>query len=142
MTDKTVIRAGYGIFYLGTFSLVTGATPDYNPPFYLQVNIPTQAAAATSAHIIRDGFSTNALNPTVLDGRSLAAIWPYGWSDGTMNQWNFNVQHSLPWNSLVSVAYVGSNTVHVFSVPTTSTNRCPDQARTIHGASSRASRTS
>ncbi|MFN0106013.1 MAG: carboxypeptidase regulatory-like domain-containing protein [Bryobacteraceae bacterium] len=109
---KTVIRGGYGIFYLGTFSLPTGATPDYNPPFYLQVNIPTQAAAATSAHIIRNGFSSEALNPNVLDGRSLAAIWPYSWSDGTMNQWNFNVQHSLPWNSVVSFAYVGSNTVH------------------------------
>jgi hypothetical protein len=111
-TKAMVIRAGYGIFYLGTFTLPTGATPDYNPPFYLQVNIPTQAAAASSALVIRDGFSPNALNPTVLDGRSLAAIWPYGWSDGTMNQWNFNIQHSLPWNSLVSVAYVGSNTVH------------------------------
>ena len=101
-----------GFFYLGTFALVTGATPDYNPPFYLQVNIPTQAAAANSAHVIRDGFSGNALNPGVLDGRSLAAIWPYGWSDGTMNQWNLNMQRSLPWNSLLSVAYVGSNTVH------------------------------
>ena len=109
---KTVIRGGYGIFYLGTFSLPTGATPDYNPPFYLQVNIPTAAAAANSAHVIRNGFSPTALNPNVLDGRSLAAIWPNSWSDGTMNQWNLNVQHSLPWNSLVSVAYVGSNTVH------------------------------
>ncbi|MGH9658797.1 MAG: TonB-dependent receptor domain-containing protein, partial [Bryobacteraceae bacterium] len=115
LTAKTVLRAGYGIFYLGTFSLPTGATPDYNPPFYLQVNIPTQAAASASAHVIRDGFSANALNPTVLDGRSLAAIWPYRWSDGTMNQWNFNLQHSLPWNSLVSLAYVGSNTVHAMS---------------------------
>ncbi|MGH9673237.1 MAG: TonB-dependent receptor domain-containing protein, partial [Bryobacteraceae bacterium] len=112
LTGKTVLRGGYGIFYLGTFTLPTGATPDYNPPFYLQVNIPTQAAASTSAHIIRDGFSPNALNPTVLDGRSLAAIWPNAWSDGTTNQWNFNIQHSLPWNSLASVAYVGSNTVH------------------------------
>ena len=30
-----------------------------------------------------------------------------------MNQWNLNVQESLPWNSLVSFAYVGSNTAHV-----------------------------
>jgi Carboxypeptidase regulatory-like domain/TonB dependent receptor len=112
LTDKTVVRASYGIFYLGTFTLPTGATPDYNPPFYLQVNIPTQAASAASAHNIRDGFQPNALNPTVLDGRSLAAIWPYAWSDGTMNQWNFNLQGSLPGNSLVSIAYVGSNTVH------------------------------
>jgi hypothetical protein len=112
VSKNTVIRGGYGIFYLGTFALVTGATPDYNPPFFLQVAIPTQAAAATSSHIIRNGFSANALNPGVLDGRALAAIWPYAWSDGTTNQWNLNVQRSLPWNSLISLAYVGSNTVH------------------------------
>jgi outer membrane receptor protein involved in Fe transport len=111
LDSNTVIRAGYGIFYLGTFTLPTGATPDYNPPFYLQVDIPTPAAASTSAHIIQNGFSALALNPNVLDGRSLAAIWPYPWSDGTTNQWNINVQRSLPGNSLVSVAYVGSNTV-------------------------------
>ncbi|MEX2262933.1 MAG: TonB-dependent receptor [Bryobacteraceae bacterium] len=115
LTSKTVLRGGYGIFYLGTFSLPTGATPEYNPPFFLQVNIPTQAAAANSVHIIRDGFQPDALNPTVLDGRSLAAIWPYNWSDGTTNQWNFNIQHTLPGNSLVSLAYVGSNTVHGMS---------------------------
>jgi hypothetical protein len=112
LDSKTVVRAGYGIFYLGTFTLPTGATPDYNPPFYLQVDIPTQAAASASAHIIQSGFSPNALNPNVLDGRSLAAIWPYPWSDGTSNQWNINVQRSLPGNSLASIAYVGSNTVH------------------------------
>jgi hypothetical protein len=122
LTPRTVIRGGYGIFYLGTFTLPTGATPDYNPPFYLQVNIPTQAAAAASAHIIRTGFASTALNPDVLDGRSLAAVWPYSWSDGTTNQWNFNLQHSLPWNSLVSVAYVGSNTVHAM-INTTDINQ-------------------
>jgi hypothetical protein len=110
LSDKTVLRGGYGIFYLGTFSLPTGATPDYNPPFYLQVNIPTQAAAATSTHRIQDGFSANALNPTVLAGRSLAATWPDSWSDGKTHQWNVNVQRSLPGNSLVSLAYVGSTT--------------------------------
>ncbi|MBS1828213.1 MAG: TonB-dependent receptor [Acidobacteria bacterium] len=110
---KTVVRGGYGIFYLGTFSLVSNSTPEYNPPFYVSTAVPTQVAAATSVHIIRNGFAADALSPNVLDGRSLAASWPYAWSDGTMNQWNLNVQQTLPWNSLFSVAYVGSNTVHV-----------------------------
>ncbi|MBL8220434.1 MAG: TonB-dependent receptor [Bryobacterales bacterium] len=110
---KTVIRGGYGIFYLGTFSLVSNSTPEYNPPFFLSTVIPTQVASPTSAHVIRNGFAAGALNPNVLDGRSLAAAWPFAWSDGTMNQWNLNVQRTLPWNSLLSVAYVGSNTVHV-----------------------------
>src|SRR5260370_31154139 len=112
LESKTVIRASYGIFYQGTFLLPTGATPEENPPYYLQVNIPTQTSSPTSLVPIRDGFAPAALNPTVLDGRSLAAVWPYTWSDGVTNQWNINVQRSLPENSLLSVAYVGSNTVH------------------------------
>ena len=122
LPSKTVIRASYGIFYQGTFLLPTGATPEENPPYYLQVNIPTQTSSPTSLVTIRDGFAPGALNPTVLDGRSLAAVWPYNWSDGITNQWNFNVQRTLPGNSLLSVAYVGSNTVHIM-IGTTDINQ-------------------
>jgi hypothetical protein len=122
LDTKTVIRAGYGIFYQGTFLLPTGATPEENPPYYLQVNIPTAVSSPTSLVTIRDGFAPGALNPTVLDGRSLAAVWPYNWSDGVTNQWNINVQRSLPKNSLLSVAYVGSNTVHIM-IGTTDINQ-------------------
>ena len=122
LDTKTVVRASYGIFYQGTFLLPTGATPEENPPYYLQVNIPTATSSPTSLVTIRDGFAPGALNPTVLDGRSLAAVWPYTWSDGVTNQWNFNVQRSLPKNTLLSVAYVGSNTVHIM-IGTTDINQ-------------------
>ncbi|MEZ5354079.1 MAG: TonB-dependent receptor [Bryobacteraceae bacterium] len=111
MGDDTVIRGGYGIFYAGDFLLSTASAPDSNPPFYLQTDIPTQAAASTSNVIIRDGISPSALDPTVLNGRSLAAVWPFDFPIAITNQWNFNIQRNLPGNSLVSAAYVGSNTV-------------------------------
>ncbi len=115
VTPKTVIRAGYGVFYVGTFRLPVLADPTANPPFYLQNDIPSQVASATSRVVIRDGVPADALNPTVITGRSLVGVWPFSSRNGMTNQWNFNIQQSLPGNSLVSLAYVGSNTVHTES---------------------------
>ena len=111
-TDKTVIRAGYGVFYVGTFTLPVLADPTANPPFYLQNDVRTQVASATSAVVIRDGVPPDALNPDVIEGRSLVGVWPFSLPNGTTNQWNINLQQTLPGNSLFSIAYVGSNTVH------------------------------
>ena len=111
-TPKLVIRAGYGIFYVGTFALPVLADPTANPPFYLQNDIPSNVASATSRIIIRDGIPADALDPNVINGRSLVGVWPHFFRNGMTNQWNFNIQQSLPGNSLVSLAYVGSNTVH------------------------------
>ena len=115
VAPKTVIRAGYGVFYVGTFRLPVLADPTANPPFYLQNDIPSQVASATSQVVIRDGIPPDALNPDVITGRSLVGVWPFSFRNGMTNQWNFNIQQSLPGNSLVSLAYVGSNTVHTES---------------------------
>ncbi len=114
-TDKTVIRAGYGVFYVATFRLPVLADPTANPPFYLQNDVPTNAASATSNVVIRDGVPPDALNPEVITGRSLVGVWPFSLPNGTTNQWNLNIQQTLPGNSLVSFAYVGSNTVRTES---------------------------
>lgn len=115
VTPKTVIRAGYGVFYVATFRLPVLADPTANPPFYLQNDIPTQAASSTSRVVIQDGVPPDALNPDVIAGRSLVGVWPFAFPNGTTHQWNFNIQQSLPGNSLVSFAYVGSNTVRTES---------------------------
>ena len=115
VAPKTVIRAGYGIFYVGTFRLPVLADPTANPPFYLQNDIRTQVASATSQVVVRNGVPPDALNPDVIRGRSLVGVWPFNFRNGMTNQWNFNIQQSLPGNSLISLAYVGSNTVHTES---------------------------
>ena len=58
-----MIRAGYGVFYVGTFRLPVLADPTANPPFYLQNDIPSQVASATSRVVIQEGIPSDALNP-------------------------------------------------------------------------------
>jgi hypothetical protein len=107
-----VVRGGYGIFYVGDFVLNATQSVYANPPFYLENTFPTQSAASTSRIIIRDGIPPDALDPNVLTGRNVFGSWyPFDNPIGITNQWNINIQRTLPGNSLFSAAYVGSNTV-------------------------------
>jgi hypothetical protein len=111
-TGGTVVRGGYGVFYDAVSQMPFASRPTQNPPFYLQSDIPTATSASTSLVRIRDGFGADALNPAVLEGRSIAAVWPEKFVDGITHQWNLNIQRSLPGNSVFSAAYVGTNTAH------------------------------
>lgn len=112
VTDSTVIRSGVGIFYVGEFNLNATQSVYANAPWYLQTDIGTSSTASVSNVIVRDGVPADALDPTSLKGRSMFGAW-YPWDNpiGRTYQWNFNIQQSLLGNSLLSVAYVGSNTV-------------------------------
>lgn len=111
-TPRTVVRGGYGIFYDAVSQMPYGSRPIQNPPFYLQVDIPTANNAATSNVRVRDGFAPDALNPAVLTGRSIAAVWPFVFPEGVTHQWNLNIQRNLIGNTVFSAAYVGTNTAH------------------------------
>ena len=105
-TDKTVIRAGFGIYYnpnqTNTFTFLSG-----NPPFSAVIscnatltspitfNDPRPSSACGTARIF-NVVSPNPHLPT-----------PY------MNQWTFGIQQGL-WNSAaLDVQYIGSHTVHL-----------------------------
>lgn len=105
-TDKTVVRAGFGIYYnpnqTNTFTFLSS-----NPPYSAVITCTGTVAAPitfsnpspTSACGTANIFNIITPNPNLPT--------PY------MNQWTFGVQQGLWASSAVDIQYIGSHTVHL-----------------------------
>ncbi len=105
LNDKTVVRAGFGIYYnpnqMNTFTFLTN-----NPPL----------AAVTT-------FSSDTTNPTLSFEQPTGAAGPIGRPDmisptrhlpnARKNQWSVDIQRELWDGTALDVQYVGSNTSHL-----------------------------
>ena len=118
--SKTVIRAGYGIFYSvpddgatdsftgGTFSTGTnllgtldGIHP--NPGVTLSNPFP-------QGYVYPAGTSQGLLSDF---GQGLSSAWPQQLKDAYNQQWNLTVQRSIASDMMLQVAYVGSKATHI-----------------------------
>jgi outer membrane receptor protein involved in Fe transport len=112
--QKTVIRAGYGVFY--TLFERVGSEDELalNPPGLVN-NTPAVAPGATApVFFLRDGFPANFLNPADLDLQTahLRAANP-NMPDAMTQQWSFGIQRELPGNFLAELNYVGTHSTHL-----------------------------
>src|SRR6185295_14071405 len=108
--DVTVIRGGFAVNYDIYFNNILSNTMASSPN---AIGVTTRGATVGGR-----GFA-NASNtlPTVTPAPSLTATQ----STVTTNLhnpktlvWNLGVQHQLPWNMILDVAYVGSRGIHLF----------------------------
>jgi hypothetical protein len=138
LSERTVIRTGYGIYY---------NVHQLNNYTILNLNPPLSGSSA---------FSNTASNGIITDSNPLTSANPFGVLNpgstinaNTLNpddfqprihQWSFGVQRQLPWQMVLDVSYVGSKGVHLdntvelnnpdpglSSLPTTPQQRRPYQ---------------
>lgn len=111
LTDKTVIRSGYGIFYLtnqGSHSTEVGNNPGSG------ITITSTNSAGRVPRLVDTLFDSisvavagAASSPSTIDADRVPSY---------MQQWNLNVQREVPGNILLEVGYVGSKGTHLVGV--------------------------
>ncbi|MEZ5396949.1 MAG: TonB-dependent receptor [Bryobacterales bacterium] len=110
LTDRTVIRAGYGMFY-------TYMEP-YGDALYLIGNPPNaygvglSSGANDPAVLLRDGPAAGSLELENATGLTFSS-YNRSPSLGYAQQWNFNIQHELGANWLFETGYSGSRGAHL-----------------------------
>ena len=112
--SKTVLRAGYGVFYssyeAGPLSI---PNPGNNPPFFEQSNYNVLSPLILNPIVgnLSQGFPLNALaNPST---PSLFALDPH-FTNPNVQHWQASIQQELGWNSVLEVAYAGSKGTHLY----------------------------
>lgn len=123
ITDKLVLRSGYGIFYGGQENgPFSNPSPGYNPPFstsqVYSTNCTSPAANAAvldcsmpGLNVLSQGFPSNALsNPNTpsLYSISPTLVTPY------TQQWHLGVEYQLPSQTVLELTYAGSRGLKLY----------------------------
>ena len=128
---KTVIRAGYGIFWIPNYvsfglnpnnDLVNDATSSYTgtvngitPVNTLSNPFPTTPNMAPVPPVGRTLGTLGTQQYASQVTQSFATADYFNHPSGYVQQWNLNIQRQLPWDLFVSAAYVGSKGTHLQS---------------------------
>jgi len=102
---KWAIRGGYGIF----FEHMNGNEANAEALQFSASPLAVNGSIGSAANYASVGSTSGDNLSSPLGAISIPdrAQWPY------MQQWNFSVEHELPKNVLLSVAYVGSKGTHL-----------------------------
>lgn len=115
--SKTVIRAGYGIYF--STQRVGGFAENDSQGFFSSYTYPTAASPQTPVVVLSQiaaypGNLPPFIDPTVMNGQSNALFLESKVDrPGTIQNWTLDVQRQLPFQTIVDVAYVGAHGDHL-----------------------------
>lgn len=132
LTNKLVLRSGYGIFYGGQESgPFSNPSPGYNPPYSASQSYVTPCGArsanpagincsisgALPLNVLSQGFSgpSNTVNPLsdpnspTLYSLDPRLVTPY------TQQWHLGLEYQLPAETLLEVSYAGSRGLKLYA---------------------------
>lgn len=117
LTPKTVIRSGYGIFYVPFDRAGSENQLALNPPAFINNNIALPNTALQPVFPLDSGFPASFLNPNDINYQNLH-IRTTNRQDprAYIQQWSFGIQQELMHNLLLEVDYVGSKGTHLLTL--------------------------
>jgi len=122
LSDKWVLRAGYGMFYwpMPLSQILQSARG--NPPLDLRFNnhrdnlngfypnrsllIPPDPGSDIMPNVNVD---VNGVQSLGISSRSIKIFDPHNWADDRMQQWTFNIEHELMRNTSLRLSYIGNH---------------------------------
>jgi hypothetical protein len=116
--DKTVIRAGYGVFFGVPYA---GATREFNgATFQTTTTWVNSVDAIHPTYLYSNPFPTGLLNPPgssqgllSVVGTNLSSALPSTLKTPYNQQWNLSIQRSIASDMMLQVAYVGNKGTHL-----------------------------
>jgi hypothetical protein len=110
-TPKTVVRAGFGIFFADAMQ-TSNDSPAKNPPYSGSLQVSNNSADFVDASPISAGYP--AARPSLFPVAGLGWIYyPYDFKPQAANEWNINVQRQLGASSVLMVGYVSEKGSHI-----------------------------
>jgi TonB-dependent receptor-like protein len=116
VTDKTVLRSAYGIYYLASSMQAAGHTGSagmvgYRTTSSMIVSLDGRTPITSLDNLFPNGFNLptgNSLGPSTFLGLGIGEGVFIDYRSPYMQQWNVNVQRELPGKILFEAAYIGS----------------------------------